>query len=359
MVRLGTAVWDGWCRIGDWEVFIWADPGAWPDLQSVAFWRSVYTVRRFRPRAAFLVIPADDHPARIWRWERRLRARWIPVALAPDPSRWADPESWRRWGSWRPGGAEPPPAAGWGVDGREAAPYARIAERVLETAPETLRLLVGMGGVEGWWREEELRALLGDGVPDLIRAGCQLGLLERVGRAVRATPAGQQMLRRLLPDPAGGERRRRWGNRHPDTRHAARAAAMLQALREAGWAIQGGGRELLLADRGTYAVPDAAAIARDARGQPYLWVIETFARSPEMAVRPKILRRLARLRHLLKAAPPDLRVGIWIDGPVPLLREVASLIAPPLRWHLSDAAAAALPPDPTADRLVLPEAMRV
>lgn len=363
MVRLGTAVWDGWCRVGEWEVFLWADPGAWPDLQTEALWRSIYTVRRFRPRAAFLVLPFDDHPARLWRWARRLRARWVPVALARDPARPLDPEGWQRWGNWRPAReAEPPPAAGWSVDGRrDVAPYTQIARRVLEApeAPEVLRLLAWMGGVEGWWREEELRALLGEAAGPAIAAGLRLGLLEAVHRGIRLTPAGQQMQRRLLPDPAGAARRRRWGNRRPDTRHAARIAGMLQALRAAGWTIQGGGREALLADRGAYAVPDALVMARDARGRPYLWILEAFARSPEVAERPAILRRLARLRHLLGTVPPELRVGIWLDGPLSLLREAMRMAAPPLRWHLSEAYGPLLPPDPAADRWVLPEALRV
>lgn len=354
VVRAGTAVWDGWCRIGAWEVFLYVDPGIWPDLQSLALWRAIYATRRFRPAASFLVIPFDDHPARCWRWAVRLRARRIAVALAPDPRRWADPGGWRRWGIWPAGGTDPPPAAGWSVDARrDVRRYARVAERALE-APEALRLLLRMAGVHGWWRADELEALWGEEAREGIRQGRAAGLLETVGGGVRPTLAGEQIQLRLFPDPGGGRRRRKWGNRHPDSSHSRMVAGMLVAFREAGWAIQGGGREVLLAGHDRFAVPDAVVIARDRDNRPWLWVLEAFR---EMRGQPPAAfrLRLARLLTLLDG-PPDFRTGVWIRGPERVLRETLPMLEPPgrLRWHLGSA-----PPDPAADRLHLPAILRI
>jgi len=361
LVAVGAAVWDGWIRLEEAEVFVWADPGIWPDLQAAAFWRSVYATRRLRPGAAFLVVPADDHPGRRWRWEVRLRARRTPVALALRPAAWWAPEGWRRWGIWRGPGRgtpDPPPPARWGMDPQAPSRrHLRLAGRVLEDpeGPAALALLLRMGGVAGWWRTEELVALWGEAAAEAVRAAVRLGLAERVGAAVRPTPAGQALQRRLMPEPGGRRRRRNWGVSNPDAAHARLAAEMLARLRAAGWDIRGGGREVLLAGRGTYAVPDAVALAWDARGRAWLWVLEVFRDRPEgREEKARLQGRLARLQTLLRDAPPDLRVGIWIRGPLGVLRAALAGAGGRLRWHLGEPA-----PDPAADRWHVPAALRM
>lgn len=159
---------------------------------------------------------------------------------------------------------------------------------------------------------------------------------------------------RLFPDPGGGRRRRKWGNRHPDSAHSRTVAGMLAAMRAAGWEIQGGGREVLLAGHDRFAVPDAVALARDRRGRPWLWVLEAFQGMPG-AGGEALRLRLARLLTLLEG-PREFRVGIWIWGSGGVLREALAMLGPPagFRWHLGK-----VPPDPAADRLHLPAALRI
>jgi|GEM_PF-2287902 hypothetical protein len=362
LVAVGAAVWDGWTVLEGRELFLWQDPGVWPDLQGEAFWRSVWAVRALRPRAAFLVIPRDDHPARLARWAARLQARRTPVALARDPARWWDPEGWRRWGPWpapRPGPApDPPPAAGWALEVGAARSVYRTAGEAAARHPAAARILLQMGGTRGWWRVEELEAFLGpETAQEGVAAGVRAGLLEEVAGRVRATPAGRQVLRRLLPS-AGGEERRA-GNPWPDSFHSKAIARALAGMRRAGWEICGGGREALLAGRGSYAVPDAVVLARDRLGRPWLWILELFRQNRSRADQQQMVaRRAGRLLALLGWRPTDpYRLGIWIVGPTPGLQALTFLVQdrPEVRWHL---ARWVFPPDPEADRAQLPAALR-
>ena len=362
LVAVGAAVWDGWTLREGQELFLWQDPGVWPDLQGEAFWRSVWIVRVLRPRAAFLVIPRDDHPARLARWAARLRARRTPVALALDPSRWWEPAVWRRWGMWPPARSgpdpDPPPAAGWALEVGASRPVYRTAGEAAAEHPAVARILLQMGGTRGWWRSEELEAFLG---PEVVReglaAGVRTGLLEEVRGQVRATLAGRQVLRRLLPS-AGGEERRA-GNAWPNSFHSEAIARALAQLRRAGWEICGGGREVLLAGRGRYAVPDAVVLARDRRGQPWLWILELFRQNRARADQRQLMaRRAGRLLVLLGWRPKDpYRLGIWIVGPAGGLEGLTFLVQdrPEVRWHL---ARWVFPPDPETDRTQLPAILR-